>query len=42
MILVKDLNKLSLVGMQLLEKYEENFDVLSEGPSTFREKALIN
>ena len=28
------LNKLSLVGMQLSEKYEENFDVSSEGPSS--------
>jgi hypothetical protein len=25
-------NKLSLVGMQLPEKYKENFDVSSEGP----------
>ena len=28
------LNKLSLVGMQLPEKYKENFDILSEGPSS--------
>jgi hypothetical protein len=28
------MNKLSLVGMQLPEKYKENFDVLSEGPSS--------
>jgi hypothetical protein len=27
-------NKLSLVGMQLPEKYKENFDVSSEGPSS--------
>jgi hypothetical protein len=27
------INKLSLVGMQLPEKYKENFDVLSEDPS---------
>jgi hypothetical protein len=27
-------NKLSLVGMQLSEKYKENFDVSSEGPSS--------
>ena len=26
------MNKLSLVGMQLPEKYKENFDVSSEGP----------
>ena len=26
------INKLSLVGMQLLEKYKENFDVSSKGP----------
>ena len=26
------LNKLSLVGMRLPDKYNENFDVLSEGP----------
>ena len=26
------MNKLSLVGMQLLEKYKENFGVSSEGP----------
>ena len=26
--------KLSLVGMQLPEKYKENFDVSSEGPSS--------
>ena len=29
-------NKLSLVGMQLPEKYKENFDVSSEGPSNSR------
>jgi hypothetical protein len=28
------MNKLSLVGMQLPEKYKENFDVLSKGPSS--------
>jgi hypothetical protein len=28
------MNKLSLVGMQLPEKYKENFDVSSEGPSS--------
>jgi hypothetical protein len=28
------MNKLSLVGMQLLQKYKENFDVSSEGPSS--------
>ena len=28
------INKLSLVGMQLPEKYKENFDVSSEGPSS--------
>jgi hypothetical protein len=33
------MNKLSLVGMQLPEKYKENFDVSSEGPSSGR--ALI-
>jgi hypothetical protein len=27
------MNKLSLVGMQLPEKYKENFDISSEGPS---------
>jgi hypothetical protein len=27
------MNKLSLVGKQLPEKYKENFDVSSEGPS---------
>jgi hypothetical protein len=26
------MNKLSLVGMQLPQKYKENFDVSSEGP----------
>jgi hypothetical protein len=26
------MNKLSLVGMQLPEKYKENFDASSEGP----------
>jgi hypothetical protein len=31
---VNNINKLSLVGMQLPEKYKENFDVSSEGPST--------
>jgi hypothetical protein len=29
-----NLNKLSLVGMQLPEKYKENFDVSSECPSS--------
>ena len=28
------MNKLSLEGMQLPEKYKENFDVSSEGPSS--------
>ena len=28
------MNKLSLVGMQLLEKHKENLDVSSEGPSS--------
>jgi hypothetical protein len=28
------MNKLSLVGIQLPEKYKENFDVSSEGPSS--------
>jgi hypothetical protein len=28
------LNKFSLVGMQLPEKYKEKFDVSSEGPSS--------
>jgi hypothetical protein len=28
------MNKLSLVGMKLPEKYKENFDVSSEGPSS--------
>jgi hypothetical protein len=28
------MNKLSLVGIQLPEKYKENFDVASEGPSS--------
>ena len=28
------MNKLSLVGMQVPEKYTENFDVSSEGPSS--------
>jgi hypothetical protein len=28
------MNKLSLVGMQLPEKYKENFDVSSEDPSS--------
>ena len=27
-----NINTLSLVGMQLLEKYKENFDVSSKGP----------
>jgi hypothetical protein len=27
-------NKLSLVGMQQTEKYKENFDVSSKGPSS--------
>ena len=31
---VNNMNKLSLVGMQLPEKYKENFDVSSEGPSS--------
>ena len=40
-----NMNKLSLVGMQLPEKYKENFDVSSEGPSSgvtsnFRQKAF--
>ena len=29
-----NMNKLSLVGMQLPEKYKENFDVSSEGTSS--------
>ena len=29
-----EMNNLSLVGMQLPEKYKENFDVSSEGPSS--------
>jgi hypothetical protein len=29
-----NMNKLSLVGMQLPEKYKENFNVSSEGPSS--------
>jgi hypothetical protein len=29
-----NINKLSLVGMQLPEKYKENFDVSREGPSS--------
>jgi hypothetical protein len=28
-----NMNKLSLVGMHLLEKHKENFDASSEGPS---------
>jgi hypothetical protein len=28
------MNKLSLVGMQLPEKYKDNFDVLSKNPSS--------
>ena len=28
------INKLSFVGMQLTEKYKENFDVSSKGPSS--------
>ena len=28
------MNKISLVGMQLPQKYKENFDVSSEGPSS--------
>jgi hypothetical protein len=28
-------NKVSLVGMQLPEKYKDNFDVSSEGPTNF-------
>jgi hypothetical protein len=31
---VNNINKLSLVGMQQLEKYTENFDISSEGPSS--------
>ena len=31
----RSMNKLSLVGMQLPEKYKENFDVSSEGPSPY-------
>ena len=34
------MNKLSLVGMQLPEKYKENFDVSSEGPSSGVTKGL--
>jgi hypothetical protein len=34
------MNKLSLVGMQLPEKYKENFDVSSEGPSSGLEPVL--
>ena len=33
-IIIRQLNKLSLVGMQLPEEYKENFDVSSEGPSS--------
>jgi hypothetical protein len=29
-----DINKLSLVGMQLPKKYKEKFDVSTEGPSS--------
>jgi hypothetical protein len=29
---VNNMNKLSLVGLQLPEKYKDNFDVSSEGP----------
>jgi hypothetical protein len=31
--IILKINKLSLVGMQLPEKYKKNFDVSSEGPS---------
>jgi hypothetical protein len=31
-LVLEQLYKLSFVEMQLLEKYKENFDVLSEGP----------
>ena len=31
---IKLQNELSLVGIQLPEKYKENFDVSSEGPSS--------
>jgi hypothetical protein len=30
--LVSIITKLGLIGIQLREKYKENFDVLSEGP----------
>jgi ribulose 1,5-bisphosphate carboxylase large subunit-like protein len=30
---VRSIHQLSLVGMQLPEKYKENFDVSREGPS---------
>jgi hypothetical protein len=33
-----NINKLSLVGMQLPEKYKENFDVSSEGPSSAKRR----
>jgi hypothetical protein len=33
-------NKLSLIGMQLPEKYKEKFDFSSEGPSYLRK--LLN
>jgi hypothetical protein len=35
------MNKLSLVGMQLLEKYKENFDVLELGPLALLENVEI-
>jgi hypothetical protein len=35
------INKLSLVGMQLPEKYKENFDVLSEDPSNSRRRPSL-
>jgi hypothetical protein len=34
LVMLLSMNKLSLVGMQLAEKYKENFDVSSEGPSS--------
>ena len=36
------MNKLSLVGMQLPEKYKENFDVSNEGPSSGGARKLVN
>ena len=35
------MNKLSLVGMQLPEKYKENFDVSSEGRCLDEEEAVL-